>query len=267
MYLWHSGTPVAFGNANQPTVIPPNCKPEFPELDERSWTLIHGLFDPIGFIQVDYSGEKLVHQAENALLDGAYFTTPSYQRAWYAPADSALASDEGVEAATRFCSGQSSVLANPHTRWRAWYLTPSTRQTGEWTIDWDGDQQVDQAPADQDANFDGALSQPFFGFNDWANIRLDQISANGLGGGSEDFMLFSAVAADDLVTLGGDDLVTLGGDDLIVIWPATTWSSLGGDDLLVLAGDDLLVLAGDDDLISPRLLWAATTWSLWAATT
>ncbi len=29
MYLWHSGTPVAFGNANQPTVIPPNCNPNF----------------------------------------------------------------------------------------------------------------------------------------------------------------------------------------------------------------------------------------------
>ena len=123
------------------------------------------------------------------------------------------------------------------------------QQTGEWSIDWDGDQQVGQAPANQDSNFDGALSQPFSGFNDWANIRLDQISANGLGGGSEDFMLFSAVAADDLVTLGGDDLVTLGGDDLVVM-AGDDLVSFGGDDLLVLAGDDLLVLAGDDDLIN-----------------
>ena len=123
------------------------------------------------------------------------------------------------------------------------------QQTGEWSIDWDGDKQVDQAPPDQDSNFDGALSQPFSGFNDWGNIRLDQISANGLGGGSEDFMLFSAVAADDLVTLGGDDLVTLGGDDLIAM-AGDDLVSLGGDDLLVLAGDDLLVLAGDDDLIN-----------------
>ena len=45
--------------------------------------------------------------------------------------------------------------------------------------------------------FRRSLGQPFSGFNDWANIRLDQISANGLGGGSEDFMLFSSVAADD----------------------------------------------------------------------
>ena len=124
------------------------------------------------------------------------------------------------------------------------------QQTGEWSIDWDGDKQVDQAPADQDANFDGALGQPFSGFNDWGNIRLDQISANGLGGGSEDFMLFSsAVSSDDLVTLGGDDLVTLGGDDLVTLG-GDDLVTLGGDDLLVLAGDDLLVLAGDDDLIT-----------------
>ena len=87
--------------------------------------------------------------------------------------------------------------------------------------------------ADQDANFDGALSQTFSGFNDWANIRLDQISANGLGGGTEDFMLVSS-AADDLISFGGDDLVSFGGDDLV---------SLGGDDLISLGGDDLLVLA------------------------
>ena len=248
MYLWHSGTPVAFGNANQQTVIPPNCNPNI--LSSMSYLYsIHGLFDPNGFIQVDYSGQQLSNQAENALLDGAYFTTPSYQRAWYAPADSALASDEGVQAATRFCSGQQFGSGQPAHQMARVVSDTVNQQTGEWSIDWNGDKQVDPAPADQDSNFDGALGQPFSGFNDWANIRLDQISANGLGGGSEDFMLFSAVAADDLVTLGGDDLVTLGGDDLIVM-AGDDLVSFGGDDLLVLAGDDLLVLAGDDDLIN-----------------
>ncbi len=64
------------------------------------------MFDLSGEIQLDYSGQQLSNQAENALSDGAYSTTPSYQRAWYAPADSALATDAGVEPATRFCSGQ-----------------------------------------------------------------------------------------------------------------------------------------------------------------
>ena len=58
MYLWHSGIPVAFGNANQPTVIPPNCNPNF--LSSMSYLYsIHGLFDANGFIQLDYSGQQL----------------------------------------------------------------------------------------------------------------------------------------------------------------------------------------------------------------
>ena len=193
-------------------------------------------------------GPATSNKAEDALLDGDYSTTPSYQRAWYAPADSVLASAEGVQAATRFCSGQQFGTGQPaHQMARVVSGTTRTTRASGPSIGMATDRLTGHP--NQDANFDGATSQPFSGFNDWANIRLDRISANGLGGGSEDFMLFSAVAGDDLVTLGGDDLVTLGGDDLIVM-AGDDLVSLGGDDLLVLAGDDLLVLAGDDDLIN-----------------
>ena len=44
-------------------------------------------------------------------------------------------------------------------------------------IDWNGDGITTPRVAQQDVNFDGALSDTLFGFNDWANLRLNQISA------------------------------------------------------------------------------------------
>jgi hypothetical protein len=161
-------------------------------------------------------------------------SAPAYQRAWYAPANSPLALLEGVEAATRFCTGVPFGSGQP-TQQMARVLSDPTTYTAQsgWKIDWDGGGEAVQP---QDANFDGSASS-FVGFNDWANIRLNQISAGGLGGGTEDFVLVANPAADELFGLGGDDLFGLGGDELFV---------LGGDDLFGLGGDDLFGLGGDE---------------------
>ena len=198
------------------------------------------MFDLLGEPQLDYSGEQL----SNPFTDGAYLTTPAYQRAWYAPADSALATDAGVQAATRFCSAQQFGPGQPVQQMAR--VLSDTLQSDQWFVDWDGDRQPDQALPGQDTNFDGTPDQPFSGFDDWDSIRLDQISANGLGGGIEDFMLVgsSAVAglgAGDPLKVGADDLISFGGDDLVF---------LGGDDLIVFGGDDLISFGGDDLVFS-----------------
>jgi hypothetical protein len=234
--LWHSGKPADFGNATTSTVIYPNCNPFV--LSSMSYLYsIHGLFDPNGDVQLDYSGQELTGQTESLLSDGAYSSTPAYQRAWYAPAGSALALSEGVPAATRFCSG----VGQP-TQSMARVLSASdtyNQQTGTWSIDWNGNTEPDNAT--QDANFDGVPDQTFSGFDDWGHIRLNQISAGGLGGGTEDFILVAHPAADDLINFGGDDLINFGGDDLI---------TFGGDDLITFGGDDNLINFGGDDLIN-----------------
>jgi len=207
--LWHSGVPVAFGNATQPTVIGPNCKPNF--LSSMSYLYsVHGLVDIFGNKQVDYSGEQLDNLSENALFDGAYTTAPLYQRAWYAPANSALALDAGGSAATNFC-GVAGQPVQPMARVVSDNLDS---QANTWYIDWDGDRAVDNPSAAQDVNLDGVLNQTFSGYNDWEHVRLDQISANGLTGGNEDYLiLFGSIAGDDPWALAGDDPFALAGDD------------------------------------------------------
>ena len=55
-----------------------------------------------------------------------------------------------------------------------------TIQFGLDAIDWNGEKLANFSLANQDLNFDNALTGPpkqLNGYNDWANIRLDQVGA------------------------------------------------------------------------------------------
>ena len=127
----------------------------------------------------------------------------------------------------------------------------NTLENASWRIDWDGDGAPDSLTA-QDANFDGDQSAVLTGYDDWAHIRLDQISANGITGGSDDFVflvgsdeLASIIGSDDFnYLIGGDDFnFLIGGDELASI--------IGGDELaMLIGGDELAMLIGGDDLNS-----------------
>jgi hypothetical protein len=245
-------------------VIEANCKPNL--ITSMNYLYEHqGLFDLSGHIQLDFSHGALPVLQENALADGASLTTPPYRRAWYAPfyklggdgnplidpnthlkIISPLVASQGAAKATRFC-GKKFGAGDPLTE-MARVESPSDAQTWGY-IDWDGDGQPDNplSPA-QDVNFDGlgqslppSYSDSFTGYNDWANIRLDQISANGLKGGLEDLVFLD----DEFISLTGDDeFISLTGDDEYI-------SLTGDDEFISLTGDDEFIsLTGDDEYIN-----------------
>ncbi len=259
LYLWHSGVPAHFGDAAHSTVIEANCKPNL--ISSMNYLYEHqGLFNPSGQIQLDFSHAALPVLHENALADGASLTTPPYRRAWYAPfylldgngnptnTDiSPLVASQGAAKATRFC-GKKFGTGDPLTE-MARVVSPSfDAQTGSY-IDWNGDGgQPDNPSPAQDVNFDGlgqslppSYSDTFTGYDDWANIRLDQISANGLKGGLEDLIFLD----DEFISLTGDDeFISLTGDDEYI-------SLTGDDEFISLTGDDEFIsLTGDDEYIN-----------------
>ena len=151
----------------------------------------------------------------------------------------------------RFCSGVRFGTGEPATPMAR--VESDTLVNGILEIDWNGDRTPDSLTV-QDANFDGDLSDSaiFTGYDDWANIRLDQISANGITGGSDDFVFF--VGSDELVSfVGSDDFAYLiGGDELNFLIGGDELASLiGSDELVMMIGsDELAMLIGSDDLAS-----------------
>ena len=181
--LWHGGLPATLGNKalNTATYIEPNCKPN--HLSSMSYLFqVHGLFDVNDEIQLDYSGAN--HGAIDegtTLLDGVLSPSPLYQPTWFAPAGSPLATMLGVSAATRFCSGEKFGGTPPAPMARVHAANPTA------AIDWDGDLITagpDSALTSQDVNFDGtenAAPTLLNGFDDWANLRLNQMGAVPIG--------------------------------------------------------------------------------------
>jgi len=178
--LWHGGLPATLGSKalNTATEIEPNCKPN--HLSSMSYLFqVHGLFDDDDTIHLDYSGAQHGNINEGTtLFDGVLSPPASYQPAWFAPAGSQLALNLGVSPATRFCSGEKfDPAAPPAPMARVYAATKSS------PIDWDGDLLTgsgEVALLNQDVNFDSTLNSApnlLNGFNDWANIRLDQIGA------------------------------------------------------------------------------------------
>ena len=173
--LWHGGLPAGgisamWGNKGlgTATAFEANCKPNY--LSSMSYLYqVHGLFNDADELLFDYSATVHGGSSETALADAALSPTPPYQPAWFAPFNSSLATSLGVSAAKRFCGG--AVGAPQNTMARVHTLLSTAY------IDWDGDLTQDNPSASQDVNFDGPplTSAAFTGYDDWANIRLNQV--------------------------------------------------------------------------------------------
>ena len=175
--LNHGGSPTLWGNKllSTTTYFEPNCKPNY--LSSMSYLFqVHGLFDANDEVHVDFSGTA--HSGINeasTLTDAALSPSAAYLPAWFAPAGSALALQLGSPQATRFCSGTKfNPAAPPAPMARVYTATPTD------AIDWKGDLLTNTGLASQDVNFDNKLTGPpkqFNGFNDWGNLRLNQVGA------------------------------------------------------------------------------------------
>ena len=170
--LWHGGLPATWGNraTNAQTIIEPQCKPNHQSSISYMFQL-HGLFGDDDVIKLDFSGKTHTPPLNETgtMSDGSLSPAPNYRSAWYAPLPSLLATQLGItEAVTRYCTG-----VKPET-------PPSMARVQSLTvaapIDWNGDLDHEQANAQQDVNFDGVENVALPGYNDWANLRLNQRS-------------------------------------------------------------------------------------------
>jgi hypothetical protein len=192
--LSHGGKPPIFGSkaAGTVTYFEPNCKPNY--FSSMSYLFqAHGLIDVFGNQHLDYSSTAENNIDENALSDTPYGPTPIYQPTWFAPATSSLATLLGASQATRLCNGvKVSELSNPPAvaMARVWAPVPSLAFDWNVAVDWLGDDPANPTGSGiiSNSNFDGVfnggqtLSDVLYGWNDWANIRLNQLGASrGIG--------------------------------------------------------------------------------------
>jgi hypothetical protein len=177
--LWHGGISPIWGNKglNTATYIEPQCKPF--HLSSMSYLFqVHGLFDDSDAINLDFSGTEHAGAVETGTLsDAALYPAASYLPAWFAPAGSTLAGQLGVSPSTRFCPGKNAGGA-------AGSMARVYADSSSAFIDWNGDTVNNASLFQQDVNFDGTLTgapRLLNGFNDWNNIRLDQVGAVATG--------------------------------------------------------------------------------------
>jgi hypothetical protein len=250
--LWHGGQPAIWGSkfpvaTATSTTIEPNCKPNY--LSSMSYLFqVHGLFTNDDVIALNFSGEPIQDNLEETSpeTDGPLSPTPSpaYRTAWYAPSSSTLAGTLGVPEAKRYCHGEA-FGSNPHMA-RLYTLT------SDEAVDWDGDPTTGSALGEQDINFDHALNATLLGFNDWASLRLDQISAGRnavkfqdgdfLDFGSGDFLDFGS---GDFLDFGSGDFLDFGSGDFLDFGSGVIFDQAHGDFLDFGSGDFLDFGSGD----------------------
>jgi hypothetical protein len=232
--LWHGGKVASFVSTPQgtETLVEPNCKPNY--LSVMSYMFqVHGLFDEQDRPHIDYSDRKHDPLNESALVEGPLSPFPKYRVTWFAPVDSELATFQGSPAAKRFCNGAPFGPAAPDPLYgRVRALTTDT------AINWDGNP-GQSGPVDID--FNGTTDQVFEGFNDWENLRLDQIRAARFA------RIFSSAAGDlidfgsgDLIDFGSGDLIDFGSGDLIDFGSGTHIVHLGSGDFFKYGTGDLI---------------------------
>jgi cadherin-like protein len=248
--LWHGGNQATWGDKflGTSTYIEPNCKPNY--LSSMSYLFqVQGLFTNDDAIELNFSGEPLQNNLGEATpeTDGPLSPTPSpaYRTAWYAPFSSALATTLGVPEAKRYCHGEAFGSVNPHMA-RVYTLASND------AIDWDGDPNTTSALSGQDINFDHAVNTTLLGFNDWANLRLDQISAGRnavkfqdgefLDFGSGDFLDFGS---GDFLDFGSGDFLDFGSGDFLDFGSGVIFNQDSGDFLDFGSGDFLDFGSGD----------------------
>jgi hypothetical protein len=169
--LYHGGVPPQRTAGS--IYFEPNCKPNYLSVMNYSF-VANGLRDDAGVAHFDYSSDTYSNVDEQSLSDGTPASPLRFHTAWYVPFNSPLALTLGATKAKRFCTG--APLPNPLPAGWTDMARVEALQTAD-TIDWNGDGII-SSTAPQDVNFDGTLSTggtSLRGFNDWANLRLDQI--------------------------------------------------------------------------------------------
>jgi hypothetical protein len=252
--LWHGGAPAVWGNkfpapiTGQPTPVPtssfiePNCKPNY--LSAMSYLFqVHGLFDDDDNIHLDFSGSVQGGLGETSLLGDltlAPVPLPGrlYRTAWYAPADSTLATTLGVSKAKRYCLGAPFTGADPN-------MARVYNELTTGAIDWDGEPMTSTALIGQDVNFDNVTNDTLTGFNDWSAIRLDQISAgrNAVKFQDGDFLDFGS---GDFLDFGSGDFLDFGSGDFLD-FGSGDFLDFGSGDFLDFGSGALLGVSGIHD--------------------
>ena len=197
--LSHGGRQVAWGNATTSTSFEPNCKPNYPSIMSYLFQ-IHGLVDLAGNARIDFSrgvyGDTGLFGAPPRLneatlndrfllLPDSSLTTP-LRTAWFVPVVAPtfdqnnnqltpgnLAYTLGVQPANRYCTGAKISGDNPgmgRVDGPGLSATPTTTSLIDYDLN------VNTPTATQDVNFDGPNGATVYqGYNDWANLRLNQI--------------------------------------------------------------------------------------------
>jgi X-X-X-Leu-X-X-Gly heptad repeat protein len=185
VYLQHGGPPPT--QTATSLDYEPNCKPNYLSVMNYSF-VIDGLRDNNGKAHYDYSRDTYATLPEPSLTDGVPLSPLRFRTAWFARLDSPFAISLGATKSKRFCSGEAFPVPLPNG-WvdMARVELPNTANA----IDWNGDFDLGDSGFSQDVNLDGVLSagnNSLLGFDDWNNLRLDQIgggeSAAGLSQGS-----------------------------------------------------------------------------------
>ncbi len=157
-------------------VAEPNCKPNYLSVMNYLFQL-RGLQDDLGVGHVDFSGITLPSLNETALPALGLNAAVPYRTGWYAPKSNVRFGT----ASTKHCDG-SPLHADPLEPEMVWVDSKTVLETGG-AIDWD------KAPGQivpQDVNFDGEINHAggaLNGFNDWENLRLNQVASRRNVGG------------------------------------------------------------------------------------
>ena len=174
----------------------PNCKPNYQSVMNYLFQL-RGLLDDSGVPYVNFSGQTLPTLDETGLpiglgSDVSTFASPPYRTGWYAP----KANVAFGTAATKHCDGTpllygpdgSDADTDPDPLEPEMIRVDSATIAATANIDWN----LAAGQESQDINFDGAptvappagpLPGLLHGFNDWENLRLNQVGSRRNVGG------------------------------------------------------------------------------------
>jgi VCBS repeat-containing protein len=159
----------------------PNCKPTYLSVMNYLYQL-RGLLDDFGRPNLDLSRDVIDPAVDETSLSDALASLP-YRLGWYAPLAESYLAGRGT-AAAKHCDGGSLTATDvPMVRIDA--------RTAAGPIDWNANGNASESGYSQDVNFNGrttatpggSTAELLEGFDDWANIRLNQVGARRNVGG------------------------------------------------------------------------------------
>ncbi len=153
--------------------LEPNCKPTYFSVMNYLYQL-RGLLDDGGSPNLAFSsnGPAIDPVAEGALP--AVQLQP-YRLGWFAPLVTSYLNGR-AKIPTRFCNGSDIPPGFPAAAIAVRVDAATRAERIDWRADGDGDPDSPAAEP-QDVNFDGDADDTLVSFDDWANLRLNQIGS------------------------------------------------------------------------------------------